>query len=149
MNSIKNNIIAVIIIVLFAATHSFAAETPKEVVAQFCKLDFEGHRLNPDTYMKIALLVMYPSEPRWATVLGVSRYEITDETIEGNTAKVTVYYEIDRSWPETIRETNMYKTEIIILNQENGKWKISKQIMFPRVSSKLLCTKYKFCLAGS
>ena len=151
MNSkiIKISMVAMIVLTHFSTMQCFAAETPKEVVTRFCKLDFEGHRLSSASYSQIAPLVMYPDEPGWDTVLGVHKYEIVNQTIEGNAAKVTVRYEIDRSWPYEIEIVNKLRNGTFNLNQENGTWKISKCIGFPRVSSQYLCIKYKFCSTGS
>ena len=137
------------ILIIFAASQSYASETPSGVVAEFCKLDFEGHRLSSAAYEPIKPLIMYLAEPGWDIVLGVHSYELSSETIEGNIAKVIVHYEIDRSWPVDIGDISKYKTETFMLAQENGFWKISKYIQFPRVSSELLCSKYKYCTTGS
>lgn len=133
----------------FASMQCFAAETPKEVVARFCKLDFAGHRLSSASYPQIAPLVMYPEESGWDTVLGVSKYEIRNQTIEGKAAKVTVYYEIDRAWPLEMERINELSNATFNLKQENGTWKISECVGQPRVSSDYLCIKYKYCSTGS
>ena len=138
-----------IVLIHFSTMQCFATETPKEVVARFCKLDFEGHRLSSASYPHIAPLVMYPEESGWDTVLGVSKYEIRNQTIEGNTAKVTVHYEIDRSWPLEMERINELSNATFNLKQENGTWKISKCVGQPRVSSDYLCIKYKYCSTGS
>lgn len=92
MNPFRAKIIAASIGVfaLFSASQSLAADTPKEVVARFCQLDFEGHRLSSATYIPIESLIIYPAEPGWDAMLGVHSYEITDEKIEGNDAKIIV-----------------------------------------------------------
>lgn len=141
--------VAIVLLSLFASTLCFAAESPKEVVTRFCELDFEGHRLSSNTYTQIAPLIMYPEEPGWDRVLGIHEYEITSETIEGKTAKVTVRYEIAGVWPQNIEIKNEYRNDTFNLNQENGAWKISEYIPYPRVSSSLLCTKYKLCSPDS
>jgi len=150
MNSkiIKITMVAMIMLTNFACMQCFAAETPQEVVARFCQLDFEGHRLSSASYAKIAPLVMYLDEPGWDRVLGVYKYEIVNQTIEGNSAQVTVHYEIDRSWPQQIEIVNKFSNQTFNLKQENGIWKISKCIGLPRVSVDLLCIKYKFCSKG-
>ena len=135
------------ILALLPAPRSLAADTPKEVVARFCQLDFEGHRLSSDTYSPIEPLIMYPAEPGWDTMLGVQSFKISGEKIEGNTAKVIVSYEIDRSWPEDVGDTSEYKSETFNLNRVNSTWRISEYVVYPRVSTDLLCSKYKFCTA--
>lgn len=83
---------------LFTAENS-VAETPKDVVAAFCQLDFERNRLSSDKYKSIKPLVAYPEEPGWDTAFGIQNYEIKEEIIDNSSAKVIVQYEIDRSWP--------------------------------------------------
>lgn len=134
---------------LFSATLCFAGESPKEVVAQFCELDFKGHRLSSATYDPIEMLIMYPAEPGWDTVLGVHSYLIQGETIEGNTATVVVDYEIDRSWPDAIKDTSNYQVETFSLQHDKGSWKLTKYSMLPRVSAEFLCKQYKYCTQGS
>ena len=135
--------------ILFTASLCFAGESPSEVVAHFCELDFKGHRLSSATYAPIEALIIYPAESGWDTVLGVRSYAIQSESIEGNTATVVVRYEIDRSWPDEIKDTSKYQVETFSLLQENDSWKLTKYIMLPRVSSELLCKQYKFCMPGS
>jgi hypothetical protein len=139
----------IMIFTLFFSTEKAVAETPKEVVAAFCKLDFEGNRLSSEKYKNIKSLVSYPDEPGWDTVIGIHGYEIKKEKIENASAEITVEYEIDRQWPNNPSNKEKYKTETFHLKQENSKWKITKYIMFPRVSSKILCTEHGYCETGS
>lgn len=139
----------IMIFTLFFSAEKVVAETPKEVVAAFCKLDFEGSRLSSEKYKDIKPLVAYPEEPGWDTVIGIYGYEIKKESIENSSAEIIVEYEIDRQWPKNLDNNEQFQTETFLLKQEKGKWKILKYIMFPRVSSELLCTVYGYCGTGS
>ena len=136
---------AIATIFLSVATSSFAENSPKAVVSMFCKPDFEGHRLGSSAYAPIKPLVMYQAEPGWDTALGIRSYEILNEKIEGDTAEVSVRYDIDRSWPDDIGDVGRYRIATFTLSRMAGVWKIAKPVVFPRVSSKLLCSEYKFC----
>ena len=142
-NIIKQVAVFAIIIPLLVATQTYAADTPKEVVAKFCKLDFEGNRIGD--YSKIEPLISYPAEPGWDVVLGISKYEIFNEKIDGDSAEVTVKYQIDRAWFEDFDEKKEHEIETFKLKQVDGVWRISEYIVYPRVSSKVLCSQRKLC----
>jgi hypothetical protein len=108
-------------------------------------MDFNGNRLASETYYEIAEIVSYPAEPGWDIAIGIHSYKIVSEKIEGNTAKVTVHYVIDRSWPSSFDNYKEYQEEVFLLNKVGGEWKISMFISYPRVSKSLLCLKYNYC----
>ena len=130
---------------LLAASIACAANTPKEVVEEFCRLDFEGARLSSETYGPIVELISYSAEPGWDIVIGITKYEIQKVHIKGNNADVRVRYHIYRSWPVLIEDIASYVEETFYLKRIRGSWKISKYIFYPRVSADLLCTRYGHC----
>lgn len=148
-NYMKQHFLLFAIISIFSAPLCFAGGSPRDVVAQFCELDFNGYRLSSATYAPIEALIMYPAEPGWDTVLGIHSYEILRDSINGNSATVVVQYKIDRSWPDAIKDTSMYQVETFSLQQVEETWKLTKFIILPRVSSELLCKQYNFCGQGS
>ena len=97
------------------------------------------------TYDEIGNIVSYPAEPGWDIAIGIHDYKILSEIIEGDIARVSVHYDIDRSWPSVFDNYKEFQDEVFLLNKVGGEWKISKYIVYPRVSTSLLCSKYKYC----
>ena len=133
-----------IISVALLLNYSFAmaADTPSEVVRKFCQLDYQGSRLSSDGFKAIKSLIAYPEEPGCYIAIGIRSFKIKSEKIHGNKAEVVVEYDIDQSWPSGIDVGN---TEVAKLVKSNGIWRIEKYIEYPRVSSEVLCTKFRKC----
>ena len=146
---LKTATFIVVIMTTLTPFVALSADYPKEVVAEFCKLDFVGNRLSSATYKNISPLVMYPEEPGWDTVLDIRNHNVADEVVEGDFVKVSVLYEIDRMWPKDTRGKSDFKFETFILKNDGSNLKIAEFIMFPRVSSDVLCTKFDYCTDGS
>lgn len=127
---------------LLPISFTMAADTPIDVVRKFCQLDYEGARLSSEGFKKLQPLIAYPDEPGWDIAIGIRSFKIKSENIHGNKAEVVVEYDIDQSWPPGLDIGN---TEVVELVKSNGIWKIEKYIDYPRVSSKVLCTKYDKC----
>jgi hypothetical protein len=136
-------IVAIIAVsLLLHISFAIAADTPSEVVRKFCQLDYQGARLSSDGFIKIQPLIAYPEEPAWDLAIGIKGYKITNENIDGKKAEVVVEYEIDQIVPSDL---GILDTEVVELIQSNGVWKIERYVDYPRVSSAVLCTKYKKC----
>jgi len=139
--------IAKLTLLLFLAfpTSIAAGEKPSDIVKKFCELDFSGHRLNGVKYKKIIPLVNYPDEPSWDTAISIKSYILESEKIDGNKAFIKVKYQIIGSWPAELSGINKYSEELFELEKFNDEWKIIKYIVYPRVSSQVMCSEYKYC----
>ena len=142
-NVLKFEVIGFLLVFLSVST--YAQETPRDIVEKYCQYDFQGARLNSVEAQSYRLLVAYEEEPGWDTVIGVKGFEIGRVIVKDNVAVVEVNFEIDRAWPVQIEQISEYSTVKVELSLENGSWKISKYIPFPRVSSEALCKKWGFC----
>jgi len=147
--SARKSLIVSFVFIIVSASMGFAGDTLREVVEKFCQLDYNGDRMISSTYNSIEPLISYPAEPGWDIVIGIIGYKIIDEKITDNSATIQVQYDIDRSWPVRIKDINKYSIVTFSLEMKECKWKISKYILYPRVSSKLLCEDYGYCDSGS
>ena len=119
-----------------------ADESPSEVVRKFCQLDYEGARLSSEAYSAILPLIAYPAEPGWDTAVGIKGYALKKEMINGDVAEVVVEYDIDQIWPEGDPPN---REETIKLVKYGHVWKIQEYILYPRVSTIVLCKEHAQC----
>jgi hypothetical protein len=136
-----------LIIVPSVSTLAYSEKQAHDVARVFCKLDFEGVRLSSRTWNKILPYVAWEEEPGWDIALAIKRYAIGKVVVEGQRAVVTVRYDIERSCPHSFELTQLreFETAELELVRKNGSWVINSKVLYPRVSSDILCKKYSCC----
>jgi hypothetical protein len=72
--------------------------TPSEVrtiVANYCRLDYEGARLDPKMWSKLQPLVWWPEAPKYTQIDVVARYVVDTEPVARNSKfVVSVHYRL-------------------------------------------------------
>ncbi len=116
-------------------SYSNTLNTPEEVVALFCDMDYSGKRLSGSTWKEILPYITWPDEPGWDTVLVVSKYKLADVKRSDNTADITVeYHVVGKYGTELLQVDKIEKVPFKVIKTENG-WKInSPDSMLPHVS---------------
>ena len=133
------------ILLISAPLFSFAGGSPKDVVEKYCEYDFNGARLISSGASNYRHLIDYEEEPGWDSVISVMGYKVGDEKISGNTAIVIVNYDIIQAFPAPLVNISQYQTVEVELLLQEGNWKVSKYIDYPRVGNELLCDNWGFC----
>ena len=91
--------IAALVLVLLAAPFAAAVEaahppnTPAEVVAEFCKLDFEGGQLTNEGWRHMSNLFTWADAPGWDDFTVVKSYKVVSSNANGNRGVVTVEFQ--------------------------------------------------------
>ncbi len=67
----------------------------RELVSKYCRLDYEGARLDGQGWAKVQPLVSWRTNPEYAEISVISRYEVeTDPTANHGKYAVTVHYHL-------------------------------------------------------
>lgn len=108
---------------------------PAEVVRAFCKLDFEGARLEAANYPKIAKLYSWKGEPGWDTALIVKSFRVKPVANNGNTASVIVEYtQYGELAGEEFHLKEGANAARFKLKKISGSWRIIAPVIPPHVS---------------
>jgi hypothetical protein len=138
---------ALLVVAVPSITYSDEKTEILGVVEAFCNLDFHGARLSSHTWDKISAYVAWEEEPGWDIALAIKRYHIGKVVVSGQRAVVTVRYDIEKSCPHSFEPTQLqqFETAELELVKKNGSWVINSKLIYPRVSSEILCHKYNCC----
>ena len=114
--------------------HQLEDTTPsqvRELVSKYCRLDYEGARLDAQMWPKFQPLVWWTSAPEYSKINVVARYVVDPEPVSSNKGKytVSVHYRL----LGTYDLANGYVTEPagsmqnvdFTVSQENATWKIA------------------------
>lgn len=112
----------------------------RELVAQYCRLDYEGARLSAQGWPKVQTLVTWRSNPDYPLVNVISRFTIDNEpTPERGKYTVTVHYRLLGRF--TVGEgyskdaANTTEDAVFTVAQTNGDWRITEvEPNYPRPS---------------
>ena len=102
----------------------------RELVSKYCRLDYEGARLDGQSWPKVELLVSWRTNPEYTEISVISRYTVDPEPAENHGKyTVTVHYRLLGSYnldtgyvreaPNSVQEVNY------IVTRTNGEWRIS------------------------
>lgn len=110
-------------------THSQPARI-REMVAQYCRLDFEGARLDPQDWPKVKPLVAWHNNPDFPIINVISRFTIDDQPVtERSKYLITVHNRLIGRF--TVgegfsRETAGSVEDVVFtVAQVNGDWRIT------------------------
>jgi hypothetical protein len=122
--------------------HPGADTTPQQVhelVSQYCRLDYEGARLDPKSWTKFQPLVSWKTNPDYAHIDVIARYtvEATPLVAHGKST-VKVQYQSLGQFETGVgysRRAESSKEVEYTVTAENGEWRISDtEPNFPHVS---------------
>lgn len=112
----------------------------RELVAQYCRLDYEGARLSAQDWPKVESLVTWRSNPDYPLVNVISRFTIDNEPVpERGKYTVTVHYRLLGRF--TVGEgysreaANSTEDVVFTVAQSNGDWRVTEvEPNYPRPS---------------
>ncbi len=102
----------------------------RELVSKYCRLDYEGARLDGQGWSKVEPLVSWKINPEYTEISVISRYTVDSEPVEdqGNYT-VTVHYRLLGSYnldPGYVREApDSVQDANYIVTGKDGEWRIS------------------------
>jgi hypothetical protein len=70
------------------------AGAPRNVVREFCRLDYVGSRLAPETWSRMKELTTWKGNPDWRSLTVVSRYDMGDASESFRSARISVHYQV-------------------------------------------------------
>ena len=129
-----------------------------ELISNYCRLDYEGVRLDASSWPKIEPLVWWKTNPDYTRIDVVSRYTVDPEPASSHGKyRVTVVYRLlgsydlaigySREAPGSVQEVNYTVTET------NGEWRVldadnnfphpSRAVMLKWLSDKVSATQDK------
>ncbi len=126
----------------------------RELVSKYCRLDYEGDRLDEKGWAKIQPLVVWKSNPEYAEINVISRYTVdTDPPSNKGKFAVTVHYRLLGSYnlvtgyvPEPANQTVEYTVtdtngDLQITDSENNLPHPSRATMLKWLNDKLSATQ--------
>jgi hypothetical protein len=126
----------------------------RELVSKYCRLDYEGDRLDDKGWAKIQPLVSWRSNPEYAEVNVISRYTVdTDPPSSKGKFAVTVHYRLLGSYnlitgyvPEPANQTVEYTVtdsngDLRITDSENSLPHPSRAAMLKWLNEKMSATQ--------
>jgi hypothetical protein len=102
----------------------------RELVAQYCRMDYAGARLNPLEWPKIQPLVSWRSNPDFSLFMVISRFDVSAELdSEHGKYEVTVNYRLlgkyDLAEGYSQDSTDQIETVRFTVSEVNGDWRIT------------------------
>jgi hypothetical protein len=102
----------------------------RELVSQYCRLDYEGARLNPPEWPKLQPLVAWKSNPDFPIVNVISRFTIDEQPVlEHGKYSINVHYRLLGRFVvnEGFSKDSTRSTEdvSVTVGQVNGDWRIT------------------------
>ncbi len=102
----------------------------RELVSKYCRLDYEGARLDPGSWSKFQPLVWWTSAPEVAKINVIARYSVDPEPIENHGKySVTVHYRLLGTFDPAlgyVREPEGSNQDVYYgVTQENTEWRIA------------------------
>jgi hypothetical protein len=102
----------------------------RELVSKYCRLDYEGARLDGEAWPKVEPLVSWRTNPEYAEINVISRYTVDLDPVEDRGKyTVTVHYRLLGSYNLVtgyVREgPNSVQDVEYIVTGTNGEWRIS------------------------
>jgi hypothetical protein len=111
----------------------------RELVSQYCRLDYEGARLDPKSWTKFQPLVWWKTNPDYAHIDVVSRYAVeTTPVVAHGKSTVKVQYQSLGQFENGVgfsRQALSSSEVEYAVTAEHGEWKITDaEPNFPHVS---------------
>lgn len=103
----------------------------RELVSRYCRLDYEGARLDPQMWSKFQPLVWWTSAPEISKINVIARYTVDPEPVENHGKfSVSVHYRLLGTFDPTlgyIREGAGTNQDVYYsVTQQNTEWRISE-----------------------
>lgn len=103
----------------------------REIVSKYCRLDYEGTRLDPQMWSKFQPLVWWTSAPEISKINVIARYTVDPEPVENHGHfSVSVHYRLLGTFDPTlgyIREAAGTTQDVYFsVTQQNTEWRISE-----------------------
>ncbi|HME31712.1 MAG TPA: hypothetical protein VKG65_03060 [Terriglobales bacterium] len=102
----------------------------REVVSKYCRLDYEGARLDGQSWPKVEPLVSWKTNPEYSQISVISRYTVDPEPASSHGKyTVTVHYRLLGSYDlgigyERVAANSVQDVEYTVTGT-NGEWRIS------------------------
>jgi hypothetical protein len=114
--------------------HSDAQLEPakiRELVAQYCRMDYAGARLNPADWPKIQPVVAWKANPEFSLFMVTSRFDVNSEvSSERGKYSFTVLYRVlgkyDLAEGYSQDSTNRVESVRFTVAEVNGEWRITE-----------------------
>ena len=102
----------------------------REIVSKYCRLDYEGLRLDPQNWSKFQPLVWWTSAPEVSKINVIARYTVDPEPVENHGKySVTVHYRLLGTFDPAlgyIREPEGANQDVYYgVTQQNTEWRIA------------------------
>ena len=103
----------------------------REMVAQYCRMDYAGARLNPTDWPKIQPTVAWKANPDFSLFMVTSRFDVNNEVgSERGKYSVTVRYRVlgkyDLAEGYSQDSTNRIESVHFVVSEVNGEWRITE-----------------------
>src|SRR5512146_409465 len=102
------------------------AGAPRNVVREFCRLDYVGSRLAPETWSRMKPLTTWKANPDWRSLTVVSRYDMGDASESFHSARISVHYQVLGRFEPGIGFTPEPAAQDVEfrLKETDGEWRI-------------------------
>ncbi len=103
----------------------------RELVAQYCRLDYAGARLNPAEWPKIQPTVAWKANPDFSLFMVTSRFDVSGQvdSVHGK-YEIAVQYRVlgkyDLSEGYSQDSSNTIETVRFVISEVNGEWRITE-----------------------
>ncbi|MGC2112142.1 MAG: hypothetical protein WA655_21670 [Candidatus Korobacteraceae bacterium] len=102
----------------------------RELVSKYCRLDYDGARLNPQSWSKIQPLVWWKTSPEYNKINVIARYTVDPGSSSGHTKyTVTVHYRLlgtlDLANGYVPEPENTTQDVSYVVSSENSDWRIA------------------------
>jgi hypothetical protein len=103
----------------------------REMVAQYCRMDYAGARLNPADWPKIQPAVAWRTNPEFTLFMVTARFDVNNEVgFERGKYSVDVRYRVlgkyDLAEGYSQDSTNRIEIAHFVVSEVNGEWRITE-----------------------
>ncbi len=103
----------------------------RELVAQYCRMDYAGARLSPADWPKIQPTVAWKANPDFSLFMVTSRFDVNNEaSFERGKYSVTVRYRVlgkyDLAEGYSQDSTSRVESARFVVSEVNGEWRITE-----------------------
>jgi hypothetical protein len=99
------------------------------MVSQYCRLDYEGARLDSQLWPKLQPIVWWKNAPEFTQINVIARYTVDQDPVSDHGKfTVTVHYRMLGTYDLAtgyLRESGATQDVSFIVSAENGEWRIS------------------------